>query len=105
MLDTIEVNKASKNIIHEENGYRYMGALHILYSQAPEDEGTFVEIRRWTTIDGTAAELVAEYGALDGEGELQTKSVVLPFHWGLYEALQWVHQRFLAENMKGVTVR
>lgn len=90
MLEVIEVNEALR---HEENGYRYMGALHVLYRQEPTDVAPFIELRQWSTIADGVCELVAEWGYLDAAGDLQTQCTVLPFHWNTAQALAWIGEQ------------
>ena len=97
MLQTVEVNTASKKVIHEENGYPRMGALHVLYRQEPAGNVPFIELRQWSTIDGADAELVCEYGYVGSDGDLDTQARILPFHWDVNEALHWLDEELAAD--------
>ncbi len=81
-------------IMHSsEDGNRYFGSLHILYRHDPSDtDGRFVEVRQWLTADGEHSDLIIEQGSLRDD-DLQTESLVMPFHFSVEQALEKVNGR------------
>ncbi len=62
--------------------------LSILHQQIPQEVGDcFIEIRQWQTESHEQAELIVEYGRLDGTGELHTRCEVKPFFMSPQEIL------------------
>jgi hypothetical protein len=65
-----------------------VAVLNILHQQIPQAVGDcFIEIRRWQTERDEQAELIVEYGRLDGTGELETECRVMPFYLSPQEIL------------------
>ena len=76
-----------------ENGHRHLGALHILYQQQPTDlDRRFIKIRQWLTAEGEYSDLVVEQDLLK-EDDLQTESIVMPFHLSAEQALDSINGR------------
>ncbi|UCC51238.1 MAG: hypothetical protein JSV68_19330 [Anaerolineaceae bacterium] len=83
------------------NGHGHLSALHILHSEVPvTDGGTFVQVRRWQTMDGQHCELVVEHGFLEGD-DLVTQSIVAPFHLTAEEALRLIGEGSPAVGANG----
>ena len=62
--------------------------LSILHQQIPQAVGDcFIEIRQWQTEPDEQADLIVEYGRLDGDGELETECQVKPFYLSPQEIL------------------
>ena len=62
--------------------------LSILHEQIPQTSGDcFIEIRQWQTDRDEQADLIVEYGRLDGMGELETECRVMPFFMSPQEIL------------------
>ncbi|MCA9942042.1 MAG: hypothetical protein KC449_01105 [Anaerolineales bacterium] len=65
-----------------------VAVLSILHQQIPQEVGDcFIEIRQWQTESDEQADLIVEYGRLDGDGELETKCQVKPFFMSPQEIL------------------
>ncbi len=74
-------------------GHRHLGALHILYQQQPTDfDRRFIEIRQWLTADGEHSDLIIEQGLLQDD-DLQTETMVMPFHFSAEQILQSINGR------------
>ena len=79
------MNFQNKNIIIKSAGFS------LLTPEAPTSiNNTFLELRRWETADKHHVDLIAEYGFVDGDGELITAARILPFHLTWSEALHWL---------------
>jgi len=77
-------------IFNGENGYRYLGSLHILYQQQPTElDRHIIQIRHWLAAEGEYSDLIVEQGLLQNE-DLQTDSFVMPFHYSTDQALESV---------------
>ena len=62
--------------------------LNILHQQIPQAVGDcFIEIRQWQTDRDEQADLIVEFGRLDGTGELETECRVMPFFMSPQEIL------------------
>ena len=73
---------------------RHIARLALLSTSLPDQIGdTFLELRRWEADDGSYSDLIAEYGFVDGDGELLTIARILPFHLTLSEALTWLQRQ------------
>ena len=67
---------------------RTVAVLSILHQQIPQEVGDcFIEIRQWQTEGDEQADLIVEYGRLDGDGELETACQVKPFFMSPQEIL------------------
>lgn len=76
-----------------ENGYRHLGSLHILYQQQPTVlDRRFIEIRLWLTVEGDYSDLIVEQGLLQDD-DLQTQTMVMPFHYSAEQVLDMVYGR------------
>ena len=76
-----------------ENGHRHLGSLHFLYQQEPTElDRRFIEIRQWLAAEGDYSDLIIEQGLLQDD-DLQTKSIVVPFHLSVEQALESVNGR------------
>lgn len=65
-----------------------VAVLSILHQQMPQKVGDcFIEIRQWQTESDEHAELIVEYGRLDGTDELETQCQVMPFFMSPQEIL------------------
>ena len=65
-----------------------VAVLSILHQQIPQEVGDcFIEIRQWQTEGDEQADLIVEYGRLDGMGELETECRVMPFFMSPQEIL------------------
>ena len=65
-----------------------VAVLSILHQQIPQKVGDcFIEIRQWQTESDEQADLIVEYGRLDGDGELETECQVKPFFMSPQEIL------------------
>ena len=65
-----------------------VAVLSILHQQIPQEVGDcFIEIRQWQTESDDQADLIVEYGRLDGTGELETACQVKPFYLSPREIL------------------
>lgn len=65
-----------------------VAVLSILHQQVPQEVGDcFIEIRQWQTESYEQADLIVEYGRLDGDGELETECQVKPFFMSPQEIL------------------
>jgi hypothetical protein len=52
----------------------------------------FIEIRQWLTAEGEYSDLIVEQGLLQ-DGDLQTETMVLPFHYSVDQALDSLNGR------------
>ena len=65
-----------------------VAVLYILHQQIPQTVGDcFIEIRQWQTESDEQADLIVEFGRLDGDGELETECQVKPFYLSPQEIL------------------
>ena len=65
-----------------------VAVLSILHQQIPQADGDcFIEIRQWQTESDGQADLIVEFGRLDGDGELETECQVKPFYLSPQEIL------------------
>ncbi len=79
---------------YEMNRNRHLGSLHILYQKEPTtDDGKFVQVRQWLTVEGDYSDLVFEHGRTDETGDLATEIEVLPFFLTTEEALERINCR------------
>ena len=70
------------------NATNAAAVLSILHQQIPQAVGDcFIEIRQWQTDRDEQADLIVEYGRLDGMGELETECRVMPFFMSPQEIL------------------
>ncbi len=78
---------------YEMNGNRHLGSLHILYRQRPTElDRRFIEIRQWLTAEGEYSDLIVEQGLLQDD-DLQTQTMVVPFHYSAEQALDSINGR------------
>ena len=78
---------------NDENGYRRLGSLHILYQHQPTAlDRRFIEIRQWLTAEGDHSDLIVEQGLLQDD-DLHTETYVMPFHYSAEQALESINGR------------
>ena len=76
-----------------EKCYQHLGALHILYQQVPTElDRRFIEIRQWLTAEGDHSDLIVKQGLLQND-DLQTETMVMPFHYSAEQVLESVNGR------------
>ena len=76
-----------------DNRNRHLGSLHILYQQQPTKlDRRFIEIRQWLTAEGEYSDLIVEKGLLQ-EDDMQTETMVMPFHYSVDQALDSINGR------------
>lgn len=74
---------------------RAVATLNVLYHQDPDPARNvpFIEVREWVTVGEDSADLVAEWGVVNGDDDLETQSAVLDCGWGLAQALTFVNEQ------------
>lgn len=88
-----QLNEIDPSLVWERGQQRRMATCTVLFEQEPTEDAPFIQIREWCTVDESAAELIAEYGYLNGDGDLENTMVfALPCNWKLVQALAWLRR-------------